>query len=128
MHSPEAVYDLNIQFLKIRQLYFYVNSKIGKEKIDFMKDPLELKPKIVAGNIRKIREYRNYTQDYLAAKLAISQNAYSKIELGYSKLTLDRLFQIAIILDIKVMDLINIDHRSVIKLELPPAASEISTN
>jgi len=128
LHSPEAVYDLNIQFLKIRQLYFYVNSKIGKEKIDFMKDPLELKPKIVAGNIRKIREYRNYTQDYLAAKLAISQNAYSKIELGYSKLTLDRLFQIAIILDIKVMDLINIDHRSVIKLELPPAASEISTN
>jgi hypothetical protein len=29
-----------------------------------MKDPLELKPKVVAGNIRKIREYRNYTQDY----------------------------------------------------------------
>ena len=85
-----------------------------------MKDPLELKPKIVAGNIRKIREHRNYTQDYLAAKLAISQNAYSKIELGYSKLTLDRLFQIAIILEVKVMDLINADHRNTIKIDLPP--------
>lgn len=85
-----------------------------------MRDPLDLKPKIVAGNIRKIREHRNYTQDYLAAKLAISQNAYSKIELGYSKLTLDRLFQIAIILDVKAVDLISIDHRNTIKIDLSP--------
>lgn len=90
-----------------------------------MRDPLDLKPKVVAGNIRKIREYRNYTQDYLAAKLAISQNAYSKIELGYSKLTLDRLFQIAIILDIKVMDLINIDHRTSIKIDPSSASGEM---
>ena len=88
-----------------------------------MKDPLELKPKVVAGNIRKIREYRNYTQDYLAAKLSISQNAYSKIELGYSKITLDRLFQIAIILEVKVMQLICIDHRSSINLDPPVGPS-----
>lgn len=75
-----------------------------------MKDILDLKPEIVAANIRKIREFRNYTQDYLAAKLAISQNAYSKIELGYSKLTVERLFQIASILDVKVMQLIAVDH------------------
>lgn len=81
-----------------------------------MKDPLELKPKVVAGNIRKVREYRNYTQDYLAAKLSISQNAYSKIELGYSKITLDRLFQIAIILEIEVMQLICVDHRVSVKI------------
>jgi len=86
-----------------------------------MRDPLDLKPKVVAGNIRKIREYRNYTQDYLAAKLSISQNAYSKIELGYSKITLDRLFQIAIILDVAVMQLICIDHRIAVKLDTPPS-------
>ena len=84
-----------------------------------MRDPLELKPKVVAGNIRKIREYRNYTQDYLAAKLSISQNAYSKIELGYSKITLDRLFQIALILDIEVMQLICVDHRVTVKIDTP---------
>lgn len=88
-----------------------------------MKDPIDLKPKIVAGNIRKIREYRNYTQDYLAAKLSISQNAYSKIELGYSKITLDRLFQIAIILDIEVMKLITVDHRITVKLDAPGSQS-----
>lgn len=75
-----------------------------------MKDVRDVKPKIVAGNIRKIREFRNYTQDYLAAKLSISQNAYSKIELGYSKLTLDRLFQIAIILEVEVIQLLNLDY------------------
>lgn len=84
-----------------------------------MRDPIDLKPKVVAGNIRKIREYRNYTQDYLAAKLSISQNAYSKIELGYSKITLDRLFQIAIILNVEVMQLIVIDHRITVKLDPP---------
>jgi len=75
-----------------------------------MKDAPDLKPEIVAANIRKIREFKSYTQDYLAARLSISQNAYSKIELGYSKLTVERLFQIAAVLDVKVMQLIVIDH------------------
>ncbi|WP_348619749.1 helix-turn-helix domain-containing protein [Pedobacter lusitanus] len=75
-----------------------------------MKDAPDIKPEIVASNIRKIREFRNYTQDYLAAKLEISQNAYSKIELGYSKLTVERLFQIAAILDVKVTQLIMADY------------------
>lgn len=66
-------------------------------------------PRIIAGNIRKIREYRNYTQDYLAAKMSISQNAYSKIELGYSRITLDRLLQIAVVLEVDVTQLIYLD-------------------
>jgi transcriptional regulator with XRE-family HTH domain len=74
-----------------------------------MKEKLKLEMKAVAANIRKVREYRNYTQDYLAAKLEISQNAYSKIELGYSKITLDRLFHIALILEIEVMELLQFD-------------------
>lgn len=71
-----------------------------------MKEKLKEEMRVVASNIRKIREYRNYTQDYLAAKLEISQNAYSKIELGYSKLTLDRLFHVAIILDVDVKEIL----------------------
>jgi len=80
-----------------------------------MEDQMALKTKNVAGNIRKIREYRDYTQDYLAAKLKISQNAYSKIELGYSKLTIERLFQISAILDIEVTQLLTLDHTELIK-------------
>ncbi|RBQ02635.1 helix-turn-helix domain-containing protein [Pedobacter miscanthi] len=81
-----------------------------------MEDVLALKTKNVAGNIRKIREYRDYTQDYLAAKLKISQNAYSKIELGYSKLTIDRLFQIAAILEVEVAHLLTLNHSDLIKI------------
>lgn len=75
-----------------------------------MKEKLKEEMKAVAGNIRKVREYKNYTQDYLAAKLGISQNAYSKIELSYSKITLDRLFHIALILEVEVNQLLNFDY------------------
>lgn len=75
--------------------------------------------KVVAKNIREVRECRKYTQDYLAAKLSISQNAYSKIELGLSKITLDRLFNIAIILEIEVRRLISLDPLTAFELNLP---------
>ena len=79
------------------------------EYIHVMKSLSDSKTKAVAANIRKIREYRNYTQDYLAAKLEISQNAYSKIELGYSNITLSRLVNIAEILEVDLIGLINTD-------------------
>ncbi|OOQ59100.1 helix-turn-helix domain-containing protein [Mucilaginibacter pedocola] len=74
-----------------------------------MKNLLNNKVKAVATNIRNKREELNYTQEYLAAKLNISQNAYSKIELGYTKITLERLFQIADVFNIDLMELVNTD-------------------
>ncbi|PAW92466.1 transcriptional regulator [Mucilaginibacter sp. MD40] len=71
-----------------------------------MNTTLNNKVKAVAANIRRKREALNYTQEYLAAKLKISQNAYSKIELGYTKITVERLFQIAEILETNLADLI----------------------
>jgi transcriptional regulator with XRE-family HTH domain len=62
----------------------------------------------VANNIRNTRIDRNYTQDYLAAKLKISQNAYSKIELGRTKITVEKLLVIADVLNADACDLINI--------------------
>ena len=81
-----------------------------------MTDSLNLKIKAIAANIRSKREYRNYTQEYLAAKLNISQNAYSKIELGYTKITVERLFQIAAILEFDVSDLIDTEPLGVLKI------------
>ncbi|HEX3385789.1 MAG TPA: helix-turn-helix transcriptional regulator [Mucilaginibacter sp.] len=81
-----------------------------------MKDALDLKIKKVAHNIRKIREYRNYTQEYLAAKLRISQNAYSKIELGHTKITIDRLFRIADILGVDPVIILNIDDSEILSI------------
>ena len=73
-----------------------------------MTEGLNFKIRAIAANIRNKREYRNYTQEYLAAKLDISQNAYSKIELGYTKITVERLFQIAEVLGFEVADLIDV--------------------
>jgi transcriptional regulator with XRE-family HTH domain len=79
-----------------------------------MKDTLNYKIKAIAVNIRHTREQLNYTQEYLAAKLNISQNAYSKIELGYTKITVERLFQIAAILDVDIYTLIDTERVSFI--------------
>jgi transcriptional regulator with XRE-family HTH domain len=92
-----------------------------------MSDQIASKTKVVAGNIRKIREFRNYTQDYLAAKLGISQNAYSKIELGYSKLTLERLFQISSILEVEVMQLISFDPSEFVHVASPTNAIGVNS-
>ena len=71
-----------------------------------MESSSEGKTKYILNNIRKAREVRNYTQDYLAFKLHISQNAYSKIESGLSKMTLVRLLEIAEILQMDINDII----------------------
>ncbi|MGY3052483.1 transcriptional regulator with XRE-family HTH domain [Pedobacter sp. UYEF25] len=82
-----------------------------------MKQISDSKTKELISNIRKIREYRNYTQDYLASKLSISQNAYSKIELGYSNITLNRLFEITQILEVDLVDFICSDGEEMIQLK-----------
>jgi len=84
-----------------------------------MRSISDLKTKQIVSNIRKIREFRNYTQDYLAAKLQISQNAYSKIELGYSSVTLNRLIEITEILEVELADLVSLDGEDIIMLTLP---------
>jgi transcriptional regulator with XRE-family HTH domain len=83
----------------------------------------DLKTQEIIANIRKIREFRNYTQDYLAAKLNISQNAYSKIELGYSSITLSRLINIAEILEISLVELITFSGEEVSFMKLTEKAS-----
>lgn len=72
-----------------------------------MSNKLNAKIKAIAAVIRKKREERNYTQEYLAYKLNISQNAYSKIELGYTKITVERLFQIAEVLETNAAELLD---------------------
>jgi transcriptional regulator with XRE-family HTH domain len=62
--------------------------------------------KAVANNIRNARLFRNYSQDYLGFKLGITQNGYSKIELGQSEISLRRVIDIAEILEVDVNRLI----------------------
>lgn len=64
-----------------------------------------LNTQIIAENIKAARLYRNYSQDYLAFKLNISQNAYSKVECGYTQLTIERLDKIAEALEVDLVRL-----------------------
>ena len=80
------------------------------------------KAKSVASNIRRVREYRNYTQDYVARKIGISQNAYSKLELGFHKLSLERLFQIADVLDVECTALLENENDGIVQLRIDPIA------
>ena len=55
-------------------------------------------------NIRKLRLKLGYSQHTVARALGISQNAYCKIELGYSKLTINKLFNIAEVFNLPIQD------------------------
>lgn len=50
---------------------------------------------VCARKLKMLRETHNYTQDYVANELDISQNAYSLIEKAITKITLDRVERLA---------------------------------
>ncbi len=61
----------------------------------------------IARNIKQIRELKTLTQEYMAQELGISQPAYVKIEQGLTVLKIDRLQQIADILEVDISTLLN---------------------
>ncbi|TSJ36347.1 helix-turn-helix transcriptional regulator [Mucilaginibacter corticis] len=58
--------------------------------------PLNIKKTLL--NIRQRRENLQYSQEYVASKLKLTQHAYSKIECGVTEITLRRLGEISDIL------------------------------
>src|SRR3990170_8174780 len=59
--------------------------------------------------IKKYREMRNYSQKYVATKMGMSQNAYSKIENNITQLTVHHIKELSKILEIPVTDLLKDD-------------------
>ncbi|MNV83727.1 helix-turn-helix protein [compost metagenome] len=49
---------------------------------------------------------KGYSQEYMAFRLNISQNAYSKLERGETELTVRRFYEIAEILEISIDSLL----------------------
>lgn len=64
-------------------------------------------------NIKKIRELKNFSQDYLANNLNISTRAYSKIETGETQLTIARLNEISVILGVDPLEVIGFNERQI---------------
>ena len=65
----------------------------------------------VGEKIRKIREIKGYYQEYMASKLNMSQNNYSRIEMGQNKINLDRLHEIAEVLGVDDLDILKFDDK-----------------
>jgi len=53
----------------------------------------------VVSNVKRLREQKEYSQEYMGIKLGISQPSYSRIESGEAVLSLDQLQKIADILE-----------------------------
>jgi transcriptional regulator with XRE-family HTH domain len=63
----------------------------------------------IKNKIKSIRELKNYTQEYMADQLGVTQAGYSKIEKGKTILTYVKLVEIARILEVSVEDIISFD-------------------
>jgi transcriptional regulator with XRE-family HTH domain len=62
----------------------------------------------ILSKIRSKRQSLNYSQEYVASLLKISQGSYNKIENGTTELTVNTLFEIFEILDIDNAELIQL--------------------
>jgi len=64
----------------------------------------------IKNKIRNIRELKNYTQEYMAERLGVTQAGYSKIEKGKTSLSYEKLVEIGRILDVSVEDIISFEY------------------
>jgi transcriptional regulator with XRE-family HTH domain len=60
---------------------------------------------MIGDKIRKAREEKRYSQDYLAAQLGLNQSTYCRIETGKIIPSIKQLHQIAVILGTDFMNL-----------------------
>jgi transcriptional regulator with XRE-family HTH domain len=67
----------------------------------------------IGNKIKKVRELRNYTQDYMAEKLNMSQAGYSKIERDEVDVNFEKIERISEILGITPSALVGFDEKYV---------------
>ncbi len=63
--------------------------------------------------IRKIREMRDYSQEYVAGKLKMTQGGYSNLEKN-TDIVYSKLEEISNILEVNIIDLITYDEKNIL--------------
>ena len=61
----------------------------------------------IGTNIKNIRELKNYSQEYVAGEIGISQSSYARIETGAAIPKIDRLQKIADVLEVDLSTLLS---------------------
>jgi transcriptional regulator with XRE-family HTH domain len=68
-----------------------------------------MKSMSISTTLRNLREAKGYSQDYMSIQLDITQQAYSNIEKKPEKCSLERLREIARVLQVPLVTLIGLD-------------------
>lgn len=82
----------------------------------------------IGNTIKKFRELKNYTQAFMAQQLNLSVSGYGKIERDETELTLNRLQEIATILDVNYQNILGFDDKNVFNLSHNNSANAIVQN
>lgn len=82
-------------------------------------------------NIKRIRELKDYTQEYMALMLNITQTSYNRIEKGNSPLSCDKLEEIVSIFEMDLISIIKFESSLYIKSDFikskaPPEQCDLS--
>lgn len=73
-------------------------------------------------NIKKLRELKNFTQQYLADELGLSLSGYGKIERNQTELSITRLYKICEVLEVDLQTLLSFDGKELFKSSAGRAA------
>lgn len=71
----------------------------------------------VGEKLRRLRELKGLRQESVAQELGMTTNGYGKIERGESSITLERLEQIAAVLKISPLDILQFDESTVYNIQ-----------
>lgn len=71
--------------------------------------------RIIGSKIRSIRTIKDLNQEYMALKMGISQNAYSKIERGETSIDDHKLSSISLILGVSKEEILNYTEENYIR-------------
>ncbi len=81
--------------------------------------------KNITNTIRELRIKLGYSQEYMATQLGVSQQSYSANEADFEKVSLKRIRQIADILQVELVNLLNETDTDVYKTHFHPLPSSL---
>lgn len=84
------------------------NPLIRFEVLEFMDENRGLEIPKIGTRIRKVREMKDFSQENMSLELGMSVSGYSRIERNEVRITIDKLFQICKILEVRIEDLLSI--------------------
>ena len=68
---------------------------------------------IIEKNIKKYRELKGFSQEYMAHQLNVNQSTYAKMENSSTKITIDKLFSVAKLLETDVSEILDLKNQTI---------------